>query len=276
MYRRRGRREYDVRRMHVQFRSVWEQGLSRASQIINNLKSKGWNVDGDFYFQGQAEREAEALRRAGYTVQKQPVAKWGDEEIYILAYKEEPKAAEAEKEEEEAPPPPPQPQPPKPKAKERDPVEEFKKMFWKNQQPDASYVDDGVVIDPTYTMAVIKKDANPTSPHSGLVKLVREITQNPNLVETLDYSKFVKAEKIGKMTRKPVKHVSFNVHCFSIDKIKRAMRVLGTKKAKAYLCYGKPLVIQGRHGHVVLVAEAANKEADEPDVVSIATVQALS
>jgi len=77
-------------------------------------------------------------------------------------------------------------------------------------------------------------------------------------------------------TKKPVKHVSFNVHCFSIDRIKRAMRVLGTKKAKAYLRYGKPLVIQGRHGHVVLVAEAAIKEADEPDVVSITTIQALS
>ena len=273
MYRRRGRREYDVRRMHVQFRSVWEQGLSRASQIINNLKSKGWNVDGDFYFQGQAEREAEALRRVGYTVQKQPVAKWGDEEIYILAYKEEPKAAKAEEAS-----PPPQPQPPKPKAKkrkQRDPVEEFKKMFWKKKQPDASYVDDGVVIDPTYTMAVVRKDANPTS-HSRLAELVKEITQNPNDVETLDYSKLVKAEKIGKMTRKPVKHVSFNVHCFSIDKIKRAMRVLGTKKAKAYLRYGKPLVIQGKHGHVVLVAEEVRKEADEPDVVSIVTIQALS
>ena len=82
-----GRSTYDVRRIHLQFRNVWEQGLRKASNIMNELKSKGWNVDGDLYFSSQAEREARELESEGYMVQKQPVIKWGDEEIYLLAYK---------------------------------------------------------------------------------------------------------------------------------------------------------------------------------------------
>ena len=89
-YKSRGHREYDVGRMHLQFRNIWEQGLTRASQLIRELRSKGWDVDEDLYFSSQAEREARELESEGYMVQKQPVIKWGDEEIYILAYKPNP------------------------------------------------------------------------------------------------------------------------------------------------------------------------------------------
>ena len=40
-YKSRGHREYDVRRMHLQFRNIWEQRLSKASQLIRELRSKG-------------------------------------------------------------------------------------------------------------------------------------------------------------------------------------------------------------------------------------------
>ncbi|RJS87590.1 hypothetical protein CW704_02555 [Candidatus Bathyarchaeota archaeon] len=86
-YKSRGHREYDVRRMHLQFRNIWEQGLTRTSQLIRELRSKGWDVDESLYFSSQAEREARELESEGYMVQKQPAIRWGDEEIYILAYK---------------------------------------------------------------------------------------------------------------------------------------------------------------------------------------------
>jgi len=271
-YRRRSRPIYNIWHLpslNLHFRTSWENGLKQALQRLETLKSQGWNVDihRGTLTEEQAKRYEEAAEMVGYETVRILVAQWGEDTIQFVAYK-------PKKPVEEAPPPSTRPPAKTRVKKERDPVEAFQKMFWKKQQPGADDMDDGFIMDPHRTMAVVRKDASPVVTGQSIVKMVKEITQNPNLVEELDYSKLVKAEKIGRMTKKPVKHVSFNVHCFSVKKIKQAMRVLSTKKAKAYLQYGKPLIVQDKRGHSVVIAEAI-KEPDEPDVVSISTVKAL-
>jgi len=207
----------------------------------------------------QLRRELEGLN---YETQTIPVTEWEGEQVLFIAYKPKPGARTV--------------QPPvKPTTKPRkDPVEEFRKIFWKEQQPSEACKDDGTLMDPSRAMMVIRKGAS-SEKFKKLIKLASETVQNSDWDGEIDYEKLLKAGKIGRIAKKPVKYVSFNVHCFPIRRIKQALKVLGVKKAKAYLQYGKPLVVQNDYGDSVIIAETIVDNPAGPDVVSFTTVNAL-
>jgi len=129
-------------------------------------------------------------------------------------------------------------------------------------------------MDPSRTIMVIKKDASPQK-FKTITALVRDTIHKPDLDGEIDHEKLLKAEKIGKMTKKTVKYVSFNVHCFPIKRIKQALKVLGVKKDKFFIQYGKPIVVQNDYGDSVVIAETIVDDPAGPDVVSFTTVNAL-
>jgi len=252
-YKSRGHREYDVRRMHLQFRNVWEQGLSKASQLIKELRSKGWNVDEDLYFSSHAEREARELESEGYMVQKQPVIKWGDEEIYMLAYKPSPNS-------------PPQP-PAAPKQQKKkpqrivDPEANFKRIFWGKKEPEEKYVEDGLIMSPDRAMAFVSPDST-----SSLAKDAEEaikeagVVAGHGVIRELDYQTLLEHQRNG------IKYVTVMLngkpYGYNIEKVKKAIRVFGlerskTQHAKAYVSdqslEGVMIVTDGS-GNKVLIA----------------------
>ena len=250
-YRRRRLREYDVRRMHIQFRNIWGQGLSRASQIISDLKAKGWNVDEDLYFSSEAEREARELESEGYLVQKQPIMKWGDEEIYLLAYKPSPN-------------PPTQPQtPPKQQRKEPqrtvDPEANFRWIFWRKREPEEEYLGDGLIMSPDRAMAFASSDSTDRIARNA-EEAIRDASAGHGVVEELDYQTLLEHQRNG------MKYVTVMLngkpYGYDIDKIKKAIRVFGlerskTQHAKAYISdqtlEGVMIVTDGS-GNKVLIA----------------------
>jgi hypothetical protein len=284
-YRRRSRPLYNIRHLlslNVNFRASWENGLRKALSRVEELKSQGWNVDTQrgALTEKQADFYVQAAEKMGYETTRVPVAMWVEDKVQFVAYK--PKTPVTE----EAKIPPPHPQSEtKPRTLTRkdtlNPLEEFQKMFWKKKQPGPDDVDDGFLMSPDRTMAVIRKDASPHSVWRNIANLVAETVQNPEVVEELDYNKLVKAEKISKTVNphtrsKWTKYVSFNGNVYGIDKIKQALRVLGARKqGKAYVKSGNfPLVVQNPAGDSVLIASAVIEPID-PRIVSISTVNAL-
>jgi len=253
-YRRRRLQEYDVRRIHLQFRNVWEQGLSKASQIINELKSKGWDVDEDLYFSSQAEREARGLESEGYVVQKQPVIKWGDEEIYLLAYKPSPN------------PPPQPPAAPKQQKKEpQSPEANFKRIFWRKKEPEEKYMQDGLIISPDRSMAFVSPNAT-DSLAKDAEEAIKEagVVAGHGIVEEFDYQTLLKHQKNN------MKYVTVTLnnkpYGYNIENVKKAIRVFGlernkTQHAKAYVSdqslEGVMIVTDGS-GNKVLIAPVNN------------------
>ena len=251
-YRRRRLREYDVRRMHIQFRNIWGQGLSRASQIISDLKAKGWNVDEDLYFSGQAEREARELESEGYLVQKQPIMKWRDEEIYLLAYKPSPN-------------PPAQPQtPPKQQRKEEpqrtvDPEANFRRIFWGKREPRGEYLGDGIIISPDKVMAFVSSDSTDRIANNA-EEAIRDASAGHGVVEELDYQTLLEHQRNG------MKYVTVMLnnkpYGYNIDKVKKAIRVFRlerskTQHAKAYISdqtLEGVMVVTDGNGNKVLIA----------------------
>jgi len=214
--------------MHLQFRSVWEQALKKAPQIIHDLKGKGWDVDEDFYFSSQAEKEARELESEGYMVQKQPVVKWGDEEIYLLAYK---------------PGPNPSPQPPAPKQQKKgpqrivDPEANFKRIFWGKKAPPGKYVQNGIIMGPDRAVAFVRPDST-DSLAVRAKEAIKDATTGHGTARELDYQTLLSHEKNGKKYITIVKH---NIG-YNIEKVKKAIRVFKlerskTRRAKAYVSY---------------------------------------
>ena len=249
-YKSRGHREYDVRRIHLQFRNVWEQGLSKASQIISDLKGKGWDVDEDLYFSSQAEREARELESEGYMVQKQPVIKWGDEEIYMLAYKPSPNS-------------PPRPSASKQQKKKPqrivDPEANFKRIFWGKKEPEEKYVEDGLIMSPDRAMAFVSPDST-SSLASDAEEAIKDAGAGHGVAEELDYQTLLEHQRNG------MKYVTVMLnnkpYGYNIEKVKKAIRVFGlerskTQHAKAYVSdqslEGVMIVTDGS-GNKVLIA----------------------
>ena len=121
-------------------------------------------------------------------------------------------------------------------------------------------------------LAVIPKNASPRTDLKRMAELAIEGVEQAEKVEPLDYRKFAKAEKRAK-----AKYVDFGggSGCFSIDLIKKAMRVLGTKKmAEAYWRKEKPVVVKHKHtGHSVVIAPADKSQAQ--NVVSFNAVKTM-
>jgi len=238
--------------MHIQFRNIWGQGLSRASQIISDLKAKGWNVDEDLYFSGQAEREARELESEGYLVQKQPIMKWGDEEIYLLAYKPGPN-------------PPAQPQtPPKQQRKEEpqrtvDPEANFRRIFWGKREPRGEYLGDGIIISPDKVMAFVSSDSTDRIANNA-EEAIRDASAGHGVVEELDYQTLLEHQRNG------MKYVTVMLnnkpYGYNIDKVKKAIRVFRlerskTQHAKAYISdqtLEGVMVVTDGSGNKVLIA----------------------
>ena len=251
-YKNRGHREYDVRRIHLQFRNVWEQGLSKASQLIKELRSKGWNVDEDLYFSSHAEREARELESEGYLVQKQPIMKWRDEEIYLLAYKPSPN-------------PPAQPQtPPKQQRKEEpqrtvDPEANFRRIFWGKREPRGEYLGDGIIISPDKVMAFVSSDSTDRIANNA-EEAIRDASAGHGVVEELDYQTLLEHQRNG------MKYVTVMLnnkpYGYNIDKVKKAIRVFRlerskTQHAKAYISdqtLEGVMVVTDGSGNKVLIA----------------------
>ena len=228
-YRSRSHREYDVRRMHLQFRSVWEQALKKAPQIISDLRGKGWDVDEDFYFSSQAEREARELEREGYVVQKQPVVKWGGEEICILAYKPSPSGAPSQ--------PAAAPKEEKAAVSRVDPEANFMRIFWGKKAPPGKYVQNGVIIGPDRAVAFVRPDSTDSLAVRAR-EAIRDATTGHGTTRELDYQTLLSHEKNGK---KYITILKPNIG-YNIEKVKKAIRVFKlerskTRRAKAYVSY---------------------------------------
>jgi hypothetical protein len=238
--------------MHTQSRSAWEEGLKRAVQIAGELRNKGWSVDDSLYYTGQAEREARELEAEGYEVQKEPVLKRRDEEIiYVIAYK--PKHGTLKSQ----PSPKPKPKP----AKAVDPIENFKSIFYKKNLQDAD-VDNGFLVSPDRTMAVITANADP--------KIKRDLMENAKkIVDALEYTHDVDYKELLDAEKKGAKYVRVNIageeYNYKLEKVKRAVRVLGLERSKterptAYVSTQHMpgvMVVTDPEGNMVLVAPVA-------------------
>jgi hypothetical protein len=248
------------------FRQSWMQGYKNALRVKRQLQGQGWIVERGALTQNQAQMTIKDLEKSGYETQTSPVAEWNGEQIHLIAYKLKPGAA-----------PPQLKTKPKPKkATTKDPTEEFLKIFWKGYK-EKDEPDSGVLMDPARVAAVVPKGASPQQ-NANLVKLMKEGVQQAEKVEPLDYSTLVKVEKIGKTQNQPQKYVSFGSpnSCYSIDLIKKGMRVLGTKtEAEAYYCADKLLVVRHKEtGHSIVIAPSF-EDSSNPLVVSISMVQAM-
>ena len=246
-------------------RKSWMTGYRNALKTRQELQAQGWFVERGALTPKQVERLTVQLEREGYETQTIPVLEW-----QYVAYKPKPES--------EQKPPEPEPTPPaKPEPPSRNPVEVFQEIFWKGRsQPEQP--DDGVLLDPGRMLFLVPKGASPQNPsYQKLTQLMEETVQQAEKVEPLDYDKFVKTEKVMTQSQKFL-YVSFDSTdtCYSIDLIKKAMRVLGTeKKAEAYYKPDTPLIVRHKEtGHSIGIAPAY-LPATDPKVVPMTTVQAM-
>jgi len=249
-YRKYGKGGYDVRQIHFQFRNIWEQGLQKASHLIRDLKSKGWNAEEEFYFPSQAEKEAHELEKEGYIVQKHPVMKWGNEEIYILAYKPRPPPP--------SPPPSPKPKPEQQKKKRRlSPEERFKKLFWPKGQPSETDVADGTIMNPSRTMAFIRPDSTSKLAENAK-KAIEDAEAGQGYVREFSYEQLLEKEKAGEDNI--LVFLDNQSYRYDIKKMKKALKVLGLgrkQRAKTYISSQNlpgVMVITDDKGNKVLIA----------------------
>jgi len=242
-------------------RRRWIEGYRKALGMKRQLESQGWTVERGALTPSQAEKTIRELEREGFETRTIPVTEYNGETGQLVAYKQKPGAASSQ---------------PKPKPKTRprttkDPTVEFQKIFGCNEEPDG-----GVLMDPSRVAAVIPKNASPQQGSNlNIVKIMEEVVRQAEQVKPLDYGKFLKAQKIGKMRKQPVKYVSFGTEneCYNIEFVKKAMRVLGTTtEAEAYYRKDQPLVVRHKQtGHSVIIAPSFQ---DPSVIVSISTVQA--
>ena len=243
-YRRKAKQSYSApRRRHlpylnVSFRSTWDRGLDEALAQIEKLRNEGWNIDYErgALTQSQADAFAGHVEKYGFETARIPVAKWGEDLVQFVAYKPKQQTEPGEVV------PPPVPQPKRKEPEEFDPVERFQKTFWTRGKPDDP--DRGTLMSPDRDMAVVRHDADPT--HS-LTKMATDVVSKASVREPLDYGKLLKAEKAG---RDKVKFGRDGF--FSIDKVKRATRIIG--RSEAYFDTSAPLAIRSQRGDVVLIA----------------------
>jgi hypothetical protein len=244
-------------------RRRWVEGYRKALGMKRQLESQGWTVERGALTPSQAEKTIKELEREGFETRTIPVTEYDGETGQLVAYKQKPGAT------------PSQPKPTK-KARPRttkDPTVGFQKIFSCNEEPDG-----GVLMDPRRVAAVVPKNASPQqSSNLNIVKIVEESVQKAEQVRSLDYDKFLKIQKIGKTKKQPAKYVSFGGEwCYDIEFVKKAMRVLGTKKeAEAYYRKDQPLVVRHKQtGHSLIIAPSFQDPSD-PMIVSISTVQAM-
>ncbi len=208
---------------------MWEQGLTKALTQAENLQNAGWTVD---FNQGaltkkQFSKVASKLEREGFEVKEIPVAHWDKEQIKLIAYKPKPGVPEN----------PPMPTPEK-KTETVKPnlsavlFDRFNKI-WKG-----SDVEDGFAMNPEKTACIVNHGASGSSNYSSLVKTIGTVVKeapNQGTVKKIDYAtKFHK--RLLKAERRGFKNVQIGDQSFSIENLKKVMRILsGQRNFKVYV-----------------------------------------
>ena len=256
---------YDVRRMHLQFRSLWEEGLKKARTLVSDLKSKGWNVDENFYFgKKQTDQEKRRLKTLGFDVQEKPILKVGDEEIYIIAYKPTERKGQTEATETTSAPPKSSK---KPKASPLPPLkvlDNFRRIFYSRNPPHPDDVDKGCMMEPQHAAAVITADADPQRKVFENLKENAEKIIDMGETRVIFYPVLVSHKKNGnKYVRVKCKN---DTYYYNIDLMKKAVRVLGMERRKtvrplAYISTD-PNFMSG----VMVVTDGANKVLIAPAI----------
>jgi hypothetical protein len=244
---------YSVQRLpalNQNFRTVWQQGVDKAMLKVEELKNQGWNVDVErgALTAKQADFFVKVAEKMGHQTLRVPIADWDDKLVQFVAYK--PKLGKADL---------PAAEPAsKPKPK-KDPVKEFQILFWGEKQPDEP--DNGFLMAPDHTMALITTDANPSDPqHQKLVNFRNEVMSKAETNINLHYKDLLKAE------RKPNHYVyiKFGDFEFTIEKMKKAMRTLGKKGCRTHH-YSKQgiLAVSNPEKDVVIIAAATSSQPSQ-------------
>jgi len=266
-YRQKGKQSYSISRrrqlpsLNTSFRPIWDKGLGEALIQIEKLRNEGWIVDSErgALTQSQADEFVKRVEKSGFETTRIPVARWEEDLAQFVAYK--PKQGESI---ESSIPPEAQPEPKKSReASEVDPIERFQMMFWPRGSPDLP--DEGTLMSPGRDMAVVNHNASPT--HS-LSKLASETISQATVRGLLDYDKLVKALKAkkDKVKFKTGEH-------FSLDKMKRSVKVLG--KGEAYFASTKPLAVKNKRGDVFLIAPLEGVPDNNPGSIDFDELSSL-
>ncbi|MGB9774758.1 MAG: hypothetical protein ACPL4I_12235 [Bacteroidota bacterium] len=230
--------------VHMQFKTVWEQGLSQALERASKLESEGWTVDYNkgALMQSQAENVMKAVKDEA-DVQLIPVAKWMKEDVVLIAYKPKPQK--------EAPKQQPQPQPVSRVTTEKL-LERFQKIANDGEPLNQESLAKGEVLDKSRVMAFVKATSN-----ERLAQLAKEVVKQENLAGQIRVNQTAQRALIAART-KGYQYVQFGNATVDTRYIQPAFRILKGANVTIYGAPNKPLTIVAENGDMLMVAPALN------------------
>lgn len=201
--------------LHLHFRENWDAGIDEALKRAAKLQRKGWRIDlkRGALTKSQASRIAQRLDSEA-EVELIPVTEWMGEEIVLIAYKEKPKpkhhVEKAEKQASVA----------NPLSKE-ELFERFKKICLRGEEPSATYLSEGMIMDDFRVIAAVAEDST-----SSLAKQRDTLEKD---VSTLVYAgradkKLIQALKEAE--RQGYQNVRVGPTVVRIENLLKALRVL--------------------------------------------------